>query len=180
KSLPIPDGYDLVREAEPLSEILPYRFRANERHHYEALRRFPAGYLVLGDAIASFNPVYGQGMTSAAMQAEALGGELAGGGNGDLWKRFFRRAAEIVDIPWGSAVAEDFRYPETTGEKTPGTDLINAYVARVHRATHHDPVVYGQFLKVMNLMEPPTSLLHPRFAWRVLAPRLRRGSAATS
>ncbi|HKI54458.1 MAG TPA: hypothetical protein VJ987_10070 [Anaerolineales bacterium] len=49
-----------------------------------------------------------------------------------------------------------------------GTDVINSYVSKVYKATHHDPVVYGQFLQVMNLLMPPTSLMHPRIVWRVL------------
>ena len=75
-------------------------------------------------------------------------------------------------------MGEDFRFRETEGRKAPGTDLINAYVARVHRATHHDPVVYGAFLKVMNLMAPPTSLFRPHLLWRVLRPGSQARSAS--
>jgi hypothetical protein len=68
-------------------------------------------------------------------------------------------------------VGEDFRYPETEGVKPPLTDTLNGYVDRVHKATQRDPVVYGQFLRVMNLMSPPTSLMSPRIMWRVLMGR---------
>jgi hypothetical protein len=140
------------------------------------MARFPEGYLVLGDAICSFNPVYGQGMTSAAMQAEALDQVLAADtARVALAPTFFRRAAKIIDLPWQLAVGEDFRFAETEGKKAPGTDLINAYVTQVHKATHSDPLVYGEFLKVMSLMQPPASLLKPAMAWRVLrAARVRR------
>jgi len=84
---------------------------------------------------------------------------------------FFKRAAKVVDIPWQLAVGEDFRFPQTTGTKPPGTDFINRYVAKVHRATLHDEVVGLAFLKVMNLMAPPPSLFHPRIVWRVLRAR---------
>ncbi|MDR4482412.1 MAG: hypothetical protein R3B95_04060 [Nitrospirales bacterium] len=69
---------------------------------------------------------------------------------------FFRKVAKVVDIPWQIAGCEDFRYPETQGRKPPMTDLLNGYLARVHRATHHDSVVYLQFLRVMNLMASPS------------------------
>ncbi len=87
---------------------------------------------------------------------------------------FFERIAAVIRLPWDMAVGEDFRFPETEGAKPRGLDLINAYVARVHRAVHHDPVVYAQFLRAMNLLAPATSLMRPRIAWRVLAGRAAR------
>jgi 2-polyprenyl-6-methoxyphenol hydroxylase-like FAD-dependent oxidoreductase len=169
RSLAAPDIYNLISRIEPLSEILPYRFPCSLRRHYEKLTRFPAGLLVAGDAICSFNPVYGQGMTSATLQAAALDRVLQKQPErSNLARAFFKEAAKVVDIPWQLAVGEDFRYPETTGPKAPETDLINRYVERVHKATHSDPVVYGAFLQVMNLMKPPLSLFHPKIVWRVL------------
>jgi 2-polyprenyl-6-methoxyphenol hydroxylase-like FAD-dependent oxidoreductase len=133
------------------------------------LARFPAGYLVLGDAIASFNPTYGQGMTSAAMQAQALDEVLAERPTLDaLAPIFFKKAAKVVDMPWQMAVGEDFRFPTTTGPKPPGTDFINRYIAKVNRASHYDEVVGAAFLRVMNLLAPSTSLMHPHIMWRVL------------
>ena len=172
RRMPVPDIFDITSRAEPLSDIVTHRFPSNLRRHYEKLHRFPEGYLVIGDAVASFNPIYGQGMTSAAMQAQALDDVLRRRrGSHGLWRSFFRRVADIVNIPWQLAVGEDFRYPETEGRKPALMDLVNAYVAKVHVATQHDAVVYGQFLRVMNLMAPPISLMHPRIAWRVLRRR---------
>ena len=169
RELPIPDIYDIISTTEPLSDIFIYRFPSNLRRLYERLKRFPAGYLVIGDAIASFNPVYGQGMTSAAMQAQSLDLILSQSRSLDgVWRRFFSRVAQIINIPWQLAVGEDFRFRGTEGRKPLATDLINAYVAKVHLATQHDSVVYAQFLRVMNLMAPPTSLLHPRIVLRLL------------
>ena len=179
RSLAAPDVYNLISRLEPLSEILSHRLPSSLRRHYEKMARFPEGLLVLGDAVCSFNPVYGQGMTSATLQAEALDQVLTARHGHPLTgiaREFFARAAKIVDIPWQMAAGEDFRYPETEGKKAPGTDLLNAYVARVHRATHHDPVVLAEFLKVMNLMLPPTSLMRPAILWRVLR---SRGTATT-
>lgn len=127
---------------------------------------------MIGDALCSFNPVYGQGVTVAAMEAAALDQLLRerrgpDGLNG-MAKPFFTRTASVVDTPWRLAVGEDFRFPETEGEKAPGTDLVNAYVTGVHRATHRDPVVCLAFLKVVNLMQPPTSLFRPGIVLRVL------------
>lgn len=169
RSVPRPDIYDVIAHAEPLSDIVPYRFPTNLRRHYEKLSRFPTGYLVIGDAICSFNPIYGQGMTSAALQAAALDSVLQKQPqHNSLARQFFKAAAKVVDMPWQLTVGEDFRYPETTGPKAPETDFINRYVERVHKATHNDTVVYDAFLQVMNLKKGPTSLLHPKIIWRVL------------
>lgn len=116
---------------------------------------------------------YGQGMTSAALQAAALDELLASVATLDgLATAFFKAAAKVIDIPWQLAVGEDFRYPQTTGPKPTGVDLLNQYVARVHRTTLHDEVVCHAFLKVMNLMAPPTTLFHPRILWRVMRPQV--------
>lgn len=179
RSFPIPDIADVVSRAEPLSEIGAYKFSASLRRHYERLRAFPEGLLVLGDAICSFNPTYGQGMTSAAMQARTLDellvkrrGQLQG-----IAPQFFRRAARVVDTPWQLAVGEDFRFPETIGAKPAGIDLLNRYVAMVHRATQVDVEVGRAFALVMNLMAPPTSLMAPRVLLRVLRANRELGRA---
>jgi 2-polyprenyl-6-methoxyphenol hydroxylase-like FAD-dependent oxidoreductase len=170
RSLPAPDIYDVISHAEPLSDLVAYTFPSNLRRHYERLDRFPAGYLVLGDAMCSFNPVYGQGMTVSALQASALDKSLRerSGELNDLARRFFQRAAKLIDIPWMAATGEDFRYPQVEGVRPPGIKLILWYGAKLQLATQRDAEVYRAFLYVMNLMCPPTSLFHPRIIGRVL------------
>jgi 2-polyprenyl-6-methoxyphenol hydroxylase-like FAD-dependent oxidoreductase len=130
RNLPAPDIYNIISQSAPISEIMTYKFPSSLRRHYEKLACFPAGYLVLGDAIASFNPTYGQGMTSAAMQAQALDEVLGERPYPDtsidpIGPAFFKKAAKVVDMPWQMAVGEDFRFPTTTGPKPLGTDFIN-------------------------------------------------------
>ena len=173
RTLQAPYIYDLVRRAEPVGEAAMLRYPASVRRRYEKVDRFPEGYLVIGDAISSFNPIYGQGMTAAAMQAVALETSLVEGTRG-LARRFFARAAKVIDIPWAMAVGADLRRPDTVGPRTFGIKIINAYLAKLHRAAHHDPVVTLAFHRVANLLAPPPSLLHPHIAWRVLLGNLRR------
>lgn len=176
RSLPAPDIYEMIKRNEPLSEIVVYEVPTNLRRHYEKMNRFPEGYLVLGDAVCSFNPVYGQGMSSAALQAAELDKVLSEHQNLDdsqirgmpIWKRFFKRVAKVVDTPWQAAVGADFNYPTTKGKKQPGTDLINAYMTRVIKASNRDPIVSLAFMRVNNLLDPVTSLFHPRIVMRVL------------
>jgi 2-polyprenyl-6-methoxyphenol hydroxylase-like FAD-dependent oxidoreductase len=175
RSLPAPDVYNIISSAEPLSEMVGYQYPASLRRHYEKLKRFPTGYLVMGDALCSFDPVYGQGMTSATLQARVLDELLRIQPDPQrLATQFFKRAAKIIDIPWQLAVGEDFRFPTTQGKKALGTDLLNAYVTLVHQATHNDSIVYGAFLRVMNLLAAPSSLFHPQILWRVLRATRKR------
>jgi 2-polyprenyl-6-methoxyphenol hydroxylase-like FAD-dependent oxidoreductase len=167
-TLPVPAVHELVRTARPLTEIVTYRFPANQRRSYETMKRFPAGFLVIGDALCSFNPIYGQGMSVAAMEAKALEVTLAAG-HDRMAERFYARARKIVDIPWTIATGEDLRYPQVKGARPVGFHLINRYMECVHAAAAHDPVVCRKFFEVLNLLSPPTSLMTPAVAWRVLA-----------
>lgn len=173
RSLPTPEYFDFLRSAEPLTEIIPYKYPGSVRRHYERLARFPAGYLVFGDALCSFNPIYGQGMTVCATEALALDTCLRGG-QARLAKRFFARASQLIEMPWSIAVGNDLRYPAVEGPRPLPMRLINWYVARLHRAAHHDPSVSLPFLRVLNLLVPAASLMQPAVALRVLAGNLRR------
>jgi 2-polyprenyl-6-methoxyphenol hydroxylase-like FAD-dependent oxidoreductase len=172
RTLPASYIHEVVRNAEPLGAAVSTRFPASIRRRYEALRRFPAGYLVFGDAICSFNPIYGQGMSVAALQAVELEKSLVAN-DSDLAKTFFRRAAKLVDIPWSIAVGNDLRFPETVGPRNAGVKLINWYMSKLHKAAHSDPVPSLAFHRVGNLLAPPPSVMHPRVAARVLLANLK-------
>jgi len=176
RSLPAPDIYEGIRGAEPLGEAAALRFPASVRRRYENLKRFPQGYLVMGDAMSSFNPIYGQGMTVAALEAVELQGALAEG-KANLARRFFRRAAKAIDIPWSIAAGNDLRMPEATGRRTFAVKALNAYMSKLHQAAHHDPAVALAFHKVGNLLAPPRAVLDPRIAWSVLRANLRTPGA---
>jgi 2-polyprenyl-6-methoxyphenol hydroxylase-like FAD-dependent oxidoreductase len=172
KRLPAPQIYNVVKNAEPLGKPVPYKFPANLRHRYEKLARFPEGYLVMGDALCSFNPIYGQGMTVAALESEALG-ECLSNGRGRLAERFFAKASKIIDVSWSAAVGNDLAYPEIEGPRTPIVRFLNWYISKLHLAAHNDPQVSIAFLKVINMVAPPPSMLHPRIVWRVIKENLR-------
>jgi 2-polyprenyl-6-methoxyphenol hydroxylase-like FAD-dependent oxidoreductase len=167
RSLPTSDLVDMLAGREPLSEIMSYRYPANQRRHYEKMADFPEGFLVTGDAFCSFNPVYGQGMSVAASEAKALDNCLRRGGDAPVWKQFFARASKLADSPWTIATGEDMKYPQVKGKRPPGFKLVNAYMARAHKACTKDPVVLKQFFQVANLLAPPTSMMSPRIVWRV-------------
>lgn len=166
RTLPVPYIYDVISQAEPIGEAHATRFPANVRRRYESMKRFPEGYLVLGDAICSFNPVYGQGMSVAALEAAALN-RLLGRGSTDLAHRFFRQIADIVDIPWSIAAGNDLRMSRAVGSETPRARFFNWYMTKLHSAARHDPSLVLAFQKVSNLQASPSSLLTPGVIMRV-------------
>jgi len=171
-----------VAEAEPLDEPVPFRFPTSTRNRFERLREFPAGLLVIGDAVCSFNPIYGQGMTVAAMQALALR-RYVGAGTADTPSRFFKDIAAVIDIPWDIAVGADLAFPQVPGPRPAKVRLVNAYLPRLHAAAADDGELALSMIKVIGLKSRPEGLMRPDRMLRVLRGNLRRparpGAAAT-
>jgi 2-polyprenyl-6-methoxyphenol hydroxylase-like FAD-dependent oxidoreductase len=165
-SLPFPDITEAIEGAEPLDDPVAFRFPASVRHRYERLRQFPDGLLVIGDAVSSFNPIYGQGMTVAANQALALRRLLVRNTKPSP-AQYFRLIAKTVDPPWDIAVGADLAFPDVPGTRTLKIRLVNAYIPRLHAAAAHDAALSAAFVRVLGLIDRPEGLLRPDRALRV-------------
>jgi 2-polyprenyl-6-methoxyphenol hydroxylase-like FAD-dependent oxidoreductase len=161
------DAHDALRAGEPLDAPARFRYPAEVRHRYERLRHVPEGLLVAGDAVCSFNPIYGQGMTVAAMEAEVLRRHLVDG-TPLTARRWFEAIRPIVDVPWDLATSGDLAHPQVAGRRSPRTRLLNRYVERLHATAAHDPDLTERFVNVAGLLEPPQRLIEPGVVARVL------------
>jgi len=170
RSLPHPAIGDVMARAEPLTDAVAYQFPSSRRRRFERLRELPAGYVAAGDAICSFNPVYGQGMTCAAMEALALGRTLDRHRDvsAEFAREFYRAAADLIAVPWRFAVGADFAYPETTGPRPSAVTLLNAYSRRLQLVAQVDPGVRRTFTQVQHLITPPSVLFTPAMIAKVL------------
>jgi hypothetical protein len=177
RSLRFPDIYETIADAEPLDDPVAFRFPASVRHRYERLTRFPERLLVVGDAISSFNPIYGQGMTVAALEALALRRHLERGIEPQP-RRFFADLAHVVDVPWDIAAGGDLVFPGVPGRRTLKVQLVSAYLARLHAAAAHDATLASAFVRVIGMVAPPQSLLGPGVTLRVLRGSLRAATDA--
>jgi 2-polyprenyl-6-methoxyphenol hydroxylase-like FAD-dependent oxidoreductase len=163
-----------VRTGEPLGPVMQHRMPSSQWRRYDKMRRLPDGLLVCGDAICSFNPIYGQGMSVAALDAVALRDCLRRGVT-DLPRRYFRAAARAIGVAWQTGATSDLAFPEVEGRRTPSMRVTNRLVDLVLTACESDAVVGTQFFRVTGLLDPPTRLLHPSFLYRVATVNLRRG-----
>jgi hypothetical protein len=165
-SLACTDIADAIVESQPLDDPVAFRFPASVRHRYERLHHFPDGLLILGDAVCSFNPLYGQGMTVAANEALTLRRLLAQGTN-LASSEYFRAIAKTIDSPWDIAVSADLGFPGVPGTRTAKVRLANAYLPRLHAAAAHDVTLGAAFIRVLGLIEAPGALLRPDRMLRV-------------
>ncbi|MEM9447300.1 MAG: 2-polyprenyl-6-methoxyphenol hydroxylase-like oxidoreductase [Cyanobacteria bacterium P01_E01_bin.6] len=171
QSLRDPIVYNLLKTAEPCSPIHCYRRTENQWRHYEQLSAIPRGIVALGDAVCCFNPVYGQGMTAAAIGAVTLEQCLAqtSSKTHHHWEPTFQhRLAKALDTPWLMATGEDFRWAATEG-KRPGwlAQLLQGYFDRVLRLSQTSAKAHRAFIEVAHLVKPPTTLFAPSILWQV-------------
>jgi flavin-dependent dehydrogenase len=184
RGLRSPALYRAIAGAEPLSPIAGQRATENRLRHYDRLGRFPDGVVALGDAACAFDPVYGQGMTAAALGAEVLEGWLRGEssrlvpGRGRAFQRSLARATAAA---WQLSTGADDRFRTTEGPP-PGrvARLAGRYLAGVMRAGTRRPWVRRRLAEVLHLLRPPSALFGPgvlaRLAWDRLAVAAGAGS----
>lgn len=168
RSLLDPTLYNAIKDAEPLSEVVGYRNAPNEWHHYEKLARVPDRLIITADALCVVNPVYGQGMTKAALNAQVLQ-KLLAQGNLDS-AAFYKRVAPVNQEFWDTAAAGDLNYPGTVSNvsETAVERLKRLYLKAILYGASRDVQVGRAFNRVLNMVDPSTSLLMPGMMWRVL------------
>ncbi|MFF2848521.1 FAD-dependent oxidoreductase [Streptomyces sp. NPDC058001] len=170
RSLPHRVIADLLADAHPLTDVVTTRSTANIRRYYEKMTDWPAGFAVLGDAVAGYNPVYGHGLTAAAQSAVALQDVLRehGPDGPGTARRIQRAAARPVGRAWDLAVGQDIFYPGASEQ--PPTPLEKVFATFIDRAVDtgaRNPHALRALLDVMSMERPPTRLLRPDMVLRV-------------
>jgi flavin-dependent dehydrogenase len=165
--LPNPDVHQIIAGAEIVERPVRMRIPPSLWRRYDKVARLPAGYVAVGDAVCALNPAFGQGMTTAALEALALRECLDRGLSG-LTPRFFARTAKIIATPWAISVNADLRFSETAGKRSVRASVLNWYLGRLHRLAERDGSVGTAFLRVANLLDSPQRLFAPALAVKVL------------
>ncbi|MEU3658659.1 FAD-dependent monooxygenase [Streptomyces sp. NPDC032940] len=162
----------LISGAEPLTGVHVSRSTSNVRRYVERVRHWPEGLVVLGDALATFNPAYGQGMSVAALGARVLAGEVrrAGPTAPGLARRVQRGAAGPVGAAWAMAVGQDVRYPGTRGGSPNAADrLVGAYTRRLTRTATGSYPAAAALWDVTSILAGPERVLRPATLLATLA-----------
>jgi 2-polyprenyl-6-methoxyphenol hydroxylase-like FAD-dependent oxidoreductase len=164
-SLRSPRLYEAIQGLDPITPISGYRRTQNRLRHFERLSRWPSGFVVVGDAVCAFNPVYGQGMTVAALGAMVLDRWLRtwrAGTMPDGSLRFQRELARVNAVPWLLATSEDFRWPTTEGsQRGHATRLLHRYLDQVLSLATRSAHVHRAYTEVAYLLRPPRRLVMP-------------------
>lgn len=171
RTLARPEVYETLKSMTPLTDVKVFNVPHTARRHYEKLSRIPAGLLVMGDAMCAFDPVFGQGMSAAALEALALGKMLAketAQSFPTLGKRFQKKAAQIVEVPWMLASSEDFRFPQTEGYKSPIIPVLHWYTNHIFALSATDKEIFDAFRQAMHLLAGPQVLFKPTIVFKVL------------
>ncbi|MCC3773891.1 FAD-dependent monooxygenase [Streptomyces sp. UNOB3_S3] len=161
---------DLIARAQPLTDIHVTHSTVNRRRLYEKMTAWPAGFVVLGDAVAAYNPLYGQGMSVAAQGAALLRETVRARGLAPGVARDAQRAiGRLVQGPWDLAVAQDILYPGTTGRRPPAaTTLLRGYMDRLMLTATGRAATCRALFDVLTLSAPVTGLVSPTVAIGVL------------
>lgn len=168
--LALPDIHEILQDAEPFDEPVAYRYPTSVRNRYDRLTRFPEGLAVLGDAVCTLNPIYGQGMTVAALEAIALQPHLTRG----LTRTYLHDVGRISGLAWAMALGADLTFPEVEGPRTPATRFLGRYVQRIQAGAARDSQLGRAFLRVTSMMDPPAALFHPSVVAGAMAARSTR------
>lgn len=172
RQLRTPTIYQAIKHARRLGEIARFRFPESIYRHYARLPTFPQGLVPLGDALCRFNPIYGQGMSVAIQEAQALGHLLAARATtslplAGLAQAFFAEADLLMETPWTMAAIPDFIYRDTRG-KRPGNfrQQLRAGIALTELAAR-DPAVHKLVTEVGNLLKPHSAYQDPALVQRL-------------
>jgi 2-polyprenyl-6-methoxyphenol hydroxylase-like FAD-dependent oxidoreductase len=172
KNLIHPALYNAVKDAEPISAMYTYQRTENRLRHFDRLTRWPENFLMLGDAACAFNPTYGQGMSVAALEAQAL----------DQWLRasqstlaFQHQLMKVVRSPWLMATNEDSRLPHVEGASSSRFDTVyQRYIDEFIWMCGTDPRALEVFMGVTQLTKSPTAMFAPALALKVMRRLIRR------
>eukprot|EP00741_Cyanophora_paradoxa_P003279 tig00000691_g3187.t1 len=172
RSLARPEIYEHISRATPLGEAYAYRRTANQWRQWHKVAGLPAGLVFLGDSACSFNPIYGQGMTSAALSAKCLGSVLARGlhpASPEFQGAFLKEQAALLKSFWLFATGEDAKYPTTEGlQPSPLDRFMHKYVDGLLLSRTSTPESVASFYQVMHMVKPPQELFRPHMVANVL------------
>ncbi|MGE6598787.1 FAD-dependent oxidoreductase [Bacillus sp. NH11B] len=173
ENLSIPNVTKFLNKAEGITDIKTYKIPYQVRRRFDLVSNVPEGLLVVGDAQCRFDPVFGQGVSVAAMESHQLQLLLQGRKQLDktFTQQFYKKAANIIETPWDMTTTEISRHPQLKRELTTKQKFQLWYTKQIYRLSASDSDVYIRLVRVMNLIRSPFHLFHPKVLLAVLLNR---------
>lgn len=161
---------DIAEHGEMLGGVVTYHQADSRRRDFHKLDRLPAGLVAAGDAVASFNPVYGQGMTSATLHASCLSKYLRSGPkpHDEPARAYFDQVRVVVDAAWQISTTADIELPHVDGPYPPGYKVTKWFGDLLFRASLTDPVLNARLGRVTTMLDHPAALSRPGTLFRAL------------
>jgi flavin-dependent dehydrogenase len=130
--------------------------------------------LPMGDALCRFNPIHGQGMSSAAKQARLLQIVLDGAAKkadpvAAAQAGFMADVESVLQTPWNMSTGADLAFPEIRGERPENFEESRKFEAALARAVVADPIVHRALMEVTQLLQPQDLLHEPHIMERIEA-----------
>jgi 2-polyprenyl-6-methoxyphenol hydroxylase-like FAD-dependent oxidoreductase len=166
KTLAAPEVYEAIVDAEPIDDPVLYKFPTTLRRRYESMSRFPAGFIVVGDAVCTPNPVFAQAQTLAALEALALRDHMRRD-QAPQPMEFMKEVGAIIDPAWDMTAGVDLSFPGVEGHRTLKLRLVQRYMRRVLMAATQDARITEAFMRAAGLVDMPEALMRPGLVWRV-------------
>ncbi|MBB5895975.1 FAD-dependent oxidoreductase [Kutzneria kofuensis] len=154
---------------EVVDDVRTYRHPDSRRRDFHRLRRMPARLVAVGDAVASFNPIYGQGMTSGTLHASCLSDFLRS--RPDLSRPargFFALQKVVVDAAWSTSTGADLQLPHVDGPYPRFYRIRRWLDNQVAAATLHDAAMNRLFDEVTFMLRHPRELTRPSVRLRAI------------
>jgi len=174
--------HEAIRGARRVGEIHRFVFPRSRWRHFDRVSDFPHGFLPIGDAVCTFNPIYGQGMSVAAQEALVLrrvlgggtGGPLGRGIRSDLAVAYFEALVPILETPWAMAAIPDFIFPQTLGDRPRDFARMVKVGFALQRLAARRPAVHRLMIEVQHLLKSRSAYKTPLLMAQLLLESLRR------
>ena len=175
QSLPQPELYEVLKQSTPIGDPLNYRVPGSLWRRYDDSKQWPGNYAVVGDAVCSFNPIYGQGITMVLKDLQKLRALLERK-ESDFTPATMTHLQKQIGkgkiIPWLMAASPDFMYTGTTGNKPPGVSIMNSYIKALMKLAGKDQDIHQRFIEAFTFLKSPAVLMTPSVIGKVVGQKL--------
>jgi len=169
ENLLVPDIADVIKKCDPVGPITSSRSMTMKWRHLDRWQGKISRFMLVGDSLWNYNPLYGQGMTVGAVCATILREQLSKDQNLEtLPLRVYHPAKKFARPFWDGTALLDMRWPGTEGKRPWHLALTSAAGDLFIRAAFEDNTVYTQMMQQIHMLQSPTDLIRPTMMLKML------------